>query len=47
MFIYDEDELEGVLDKEIERRKKDGSKVEDTSERCRQSGFIEQKRYKG
>jgi len=47
VFIYDEDELEVILDKEIARRKKEGLKVEDTSERFRQAGFIEQKRYKG
>ena len=47
VFIYDEDELEVILDKEIARRKKEGLKVEDTAERFRQAGFIEQKRYKG
>jgi DNA gyrase subunit B len=36
-----------VLDEEIARRKKDGSKIEDTAERYKQAGFIEQKRYKG
>jgi DNA gyrase subunit B len=47
VFIYDEAELEVILEKEIERRKKDGSKVDENSERYRQAGFIEQKRYKG
>ncbi len=47
VFIYDEDELEKVLDETIAERKKEGLKVEDTSERFRQAGFIEQKRYKG
>lgn len=47
VFIYDEDELETTLEKEIERRKKEGSKVEPTAERYKQAGFIEQKRYKG
>jgi DNA gyrase subunit B len=47
VFIYDEDELETTLAKEIERRKQDGSKVEATAERYKQAGFIEQKRYKG
>ncbi|HET9098742.1 MAG TPA: DNA topoisomerase (ATP-hydrolyzing) subunit B [Candidatus Saccharimonadales bacterium] len=47
VFIYDESELEDYLDKEIERRKAAGDKVEDSSERYRQAGFIEQKRYKG
>jgi DNA gyrase subunit B len=47
IFIYDEAELEVTLDKEIERRKKEGLKVEASSERYKQAGFIEQKRYKG
>ena len=46
-FIYDETELETVLDQEIERRKKEGLKVEPETERYKQAGFIEQKRYKG
>lgn len=47
VFIYDEAELEAVLDKTIEKRKKEGLKVEENDERFRQAGFIEQKRYKG
>jgi len=47
VFIYDEDELEKVLDVTIASRKKEGLKVEDTAERFRQAGFVEQKRYKG
>jgi DNA gyrase subunit B len=46
-FIYDEDELEKVLDEEIERRKKEGLKVNKEDERYKQAGYIEQKRYKG
>jgi DNA gyrase subunit B len=46
-FIYDEAELEKVLDKKIAERKKEGLKVNDAEERFRQAGFIEQKRYKG
>ncbi|HSW65880.1 MAG TPA: DNA topoisomerase (ATP-hydrolyzing) subunit B [Bacillota bacterium] len=46
-FIYDEAELERVLDQKIAERKKDGLKVNDEDERFRQAGFIEQKRYKG
>ncbi len=46
-FIYDEAELEKVLDREIERRTKEGIKIEPGSDRYRQAGFIEQKRYKG
>jgi DNA gyrase subunit B len=57
VFVYDEAELDVVLDAEIERRKKEGLKVigngpnadgsADNSERYKQAGFIEQKRYKG
>lgn len=47
VFIYDEDELEKVLDKTIARRKEEGSKVASEDERYKQAGFIEQKRYKG
>lgn len=46
-FIYDEDELEQVLDDEIARRKAEGAKVEDGMERYKQAGYVEQKRYKG
>ena len=46
-FIYDEAELEVVLDRKIAERKKDGLKVNTEEERYRQAGFIEQKRYKG
>ena len=47
VFIYDEAELEKVVDETIASRKKEGLKVNDTDERFRQAGFIEQKRYKG
>ncbi len=47
VFIYDEDELEKVLDATIAKRKADGAKVESTDDRIKQAGFIEQKRYKG
>lgn len=47
VFIYDEAELDTVLDETIERRKKEGLKVVETEERFKQAGFIEQKRYKG
>lgn len=46
-FIYDEAELESVLDAEIARRTEEGSKIDPSNERYRQAGFIEQKRYKG
>lgn len=47
VFIYDEAELEKVLDETIEKRQKEGLKVNIDDERYRQAGFIEQKRYKG
>jgi DNA gyrase subunit B len=47
VFIYDEDELEVELDKVIAARQKEGAKINDSDERYRQAGFIEQKRYKG
>jgi DNA gyrase subunit B len=47
IFIYDEDELEVVLDATIAARKKEGLKVVEDDERYKQAGFIEQKRYKG
>ncbi len=47
VFIYDEAELEKTLDKAIEKRKNDGSKVDPNDDRVKQAGFIEQKRYKG
>src|SRR5690606_32920838 len=46
-FIYDESELDEVLDRKIEERKKEGVKINPGEERFRQAGFIEQKRYKG
>lgn len=46
-FIYDESELDAVLDAEIERRKKEGLKINKDDERFKQAGYIEQKRYKG
>ncbi|CAN5389733.1 DNA topoisomerase (ATP-hydrolyzing) subunit B [soil metagenome] len=47
VFIYDEAELDVVLDEEIARRKKEGLKLSASDERSKQAGFIEQKRYKG
>jgi DNA gyrase subunit B len=47
VFIYDEDELDKVLDATIARRKKEGAKVNLDDERIKQGGFIELKRYKG
>ena len=47
IFIYDEENLEEILDKTIAERKKAGTKISKNEERFRQAGFIEQKRYKG
>ena len=47
IFIYDEDELEVVLDKIIAKRQAEGTVIDPSSERFRQAGYIEQKRYKG
>ena len=47
VFIYDEDELEKILDAEIAKRKKEGAKIDTKAERYKQAGFVEQKRYKG
>lgn len=47
VYIYDEAQLETVLDAEIERRKKEGSKVNPEDDRVKQAGFVEMKRYKG
>lgn len=47
VFIYDESQLDVVLDETINNRKESGSKVNTEDERFRQAGFIEQKRYKG
>ena len=47
IFIYDEDQLEVVLDAEIDRRKKEGAQISPDTERYKQAGFVEQKRYKG
>lgn len=47
VFIYDEAELDTVLENTIAQRIKDGLKVNPDDERYKQAGFIEQKRYKG
>lgn len=47
VFIYDEAELDTVLENTIAQRIKDGLKVNPEDERYKQAGFIEQKRYKG
>lgn len=47
VFIYDEAELDQVVDRTIATRKQEGLKVNAEDERFKQAGFIEQKRYKG
>ncbi len=47
VLIYDESELDGVIDERIAKRKSEGAKVSPTEERFRQAGFTEIKRYKG
>ncbi len=47
VFIYDEAELDKVLDDTIARRQKEGLKSLADDERFKQAGFVEQKRYKG
>ncbi len=46
-FVYDEDELQVVLDKAIAKRKEGGVAIDENAERFKQAGFVEQKRYKG
>ena len=46
IFIYDESELEKVLDATIAKRLAEG-KVNAEDDRLKQAGFVEQKRYKG
>ncbi len=46
-FIYNEADLDVVLDKIIAERKAEGGKIDPDAERYKQAGFIEQKRYKG
>lgn len=47
VFIYDEEELDKVVDAAIAKRKTEGAKINSTDERYKQAGFVEQKRYKG
>jgi len=46
-FVYDESELDPLLDEQIEKRKSEGVKIDSTQERFRQAGYTDQKRYKG
>jgi DNA gyrase subunit B len=46
-FIYDEPDLDVLLDKQIAARKTNGTKVDGAAERFKQAGYTDQKRYKG
>jgi DNA gyrase subunit B len=46
-FVYDEINLAEILTTTIEKRKKEGLKVDPKDEKYKQAGFVEQKRYKG
>jgi DNA gyrase subunit B len=47
VFIYDESELDVILEQEIAKRKKEGIVINPSDEGYKQAGFTEQKRYKG
>ena len=47
IYIYDEEELDNVLDQAILKRRAEGITIKKDDERYKQAGFIEQKRYKG
>jgi DNA gyrase subunit B len=47
VFIYDEAELDEVVDRTIAKRIKEGLKVNAEDDPYKRAGFIEQKRYKG
>jgi hypothetical protein len=46
-FIYDEAELDKVLEETIAKRKKEGSKVNPDDERVKQAGFLRAKALQG
>ncbi|MDR1196672.1 MAG: DNA gyrase subunit B [Candidatus Nomurabacteria bacterium] len=46
-FIYDEADLDPLLDGQIEKRRGEGAKIDPEAERFRQAGYTDQKRYKG
>lgn len=47
VFIYNEEDLEKLLDSAIDKRQKEGQKVDPNDDRHKQAGFSEVKRYKG
>ncbi len=46
-FVYDEPDLDPLIDKKIEERRAAGVKIDPSAERFRQAGYTDQKRYKG
>jgi DNA gyrase subunit B len=46
-FVYDETDLEKIIDKAIADRKAKGTEMNLEEPRFKQAGFVEQKRYKG
>ena len=46
-FVYDENDLEVIIDKAIADRKAKGVEINNEEARFKQAGFVEQKRYKG
>lgn len=46
-FIYDEPDLDILLDKQISSREAGGTKIDKSAERFKQAGYTDQKRYKG
>lgn len=46
-FIYDEPDLEVLLERRIKERRAAGTKIDATTERFKQAGYTDQKRYKG
>lgn len=47
VFIYNEEDLDRILDETIAARKTEGAKINVDDDRIKQAGFIEMKRYKG
>lgn len=46
-FVYDEAELDPLIDKRIAERQAEGATIDPTAERFKQAGYTDQKRYKG
>lgn len=46
-YIYDETALEETLNKKIQERKANGTKIDETQERFKQAGYTAQQRFKG